>query len=61
MESMLITFQTNALGPALVMKYFAPLLSRKPEGQGFPDISKIANLSARVGSIGDNGMGGWYR
>jgi NAD(P)-dependent dehydrogenase (short-subunit alcohol dehydrogenase family) len=46
-------FAVNAIGPALVMKHFLPLLPR--EGK-----SVFATLSARVGSIGDNRLGGWY-
>lgn len=46
-------FQINAIGPALLMKHFLPLLAR--DGK-----SVFATLSARVGSIGDNRLGGWY-
>jgi len=46
-------FQINAIGPALLMKHFLPLLPR--EGK-----SVFATLSARVGSISDNQLGGWY-
>ena len=46
-------FQLNAIGPALLIKHFAPLLPRDRRGL-------FASLSARVGSIGDNGLGGWY-
>lgn len=46
-------FATNAIGPALLMKHFCPLLPR--EGRVL-----FATLSARVGSIGDNRLGGWY-
>ena len=46
-------FAVNAIGPALVMKHFLPLLPR--EGK-----SVFATLSAKVGSIGDNRLGGWY-
>ncbi len=46
-------FAVNAIGPALLMKHFLPLLPR----QG---IAVFATLSARVGSIGDNRLGGWY-
>jgi NAD(P)-dependent dehydrogenase (short-subunit alcohol dehydrogenase family) len=46
-------FAVNAIGPALLMKHFLPLLPR--EGP-----SVFATLSARVGSIGDNRLGGWY-
>ncbi len=46
-------FAINTIGPALVLKYFAPLLARDRRGV-------IATLSARVGSISDNRTGGWY-
>jgi NAD(P)-dependent dehydrogenase (short-subunit alcohol dehydrogenase family) len=46
-------FAVNVIGPALVMKHFLPLLA--PQGK-----SAFAALSARVGSIGDNQLGGWY-
>jgi NAD(P)-dependent dehydrogenase (short-subunit alcohol dehydrogenase family) len=46
-------FAINAIGPALLMKHFLPLLPR--EGR-----SVFATLSAKVGSIGDNALGGWY-
>ena len=46
-------FQVNAIGPGLVMKHFLPLLPK----QGH---CVAAFISARVGSIGDNSLGGWY-
>lgn len=46
-------FAVNAIGPALLMKHFLPLLPRRGR-------SVFATLSARVGSIGDNSLGGWY-
>lgn len=46
-------FAVNAIGPALVLKHLAPLLPR--EGR-----SVFVALSARVGSIGDNRLGGWH-
>jgi NAD(P)-dependent dehydrogenase (short-subunit alcohol dehydrogenase family) len=46
-------FAVNAVGPALVAKHFVPLLPRQGR-------SVFAALSARVGSIGDNRLGGWY-
>ena len=46
-------FALNATGPALLMKHALPLLPR--DGK-----SVFATLSARVGSIGDNRLGGWY-
>jgi NAD(P)-dependent dehydrogenase (short-subunit alcohol dehydrogenase family) len=45
-------FRVNATGPALVMRHFLPLLTRERRGV-------FAALSARVGSIGDNRLGGW--
>ena len=52
-ESMMATFAANAIGPALVAKHFLPLLPRTGK-------SVFAALSARVGSISDNQLGGWY-
>jgi len=46
-------FAVNAIGPALVMKHFLPLLPRQGR-------AVFATLSAKVGSIGDNQLGGWY-
>lgn len=51
-DAMLAQFAVNAVGPALVLKHFMPLLPRER-----PSI--FAVLSARVGSIGDNRLGGW--
>ena len=49
---MMETFRVNTFGPALVLRAFAPLLDG--------DRSTLAFLSAKVGSIGDNRLGGWY-
>ncbi len=46
-------FAVNAIGPALLLKHFGPKLPRKGR-------AVFASLSARVGSIGDNQLGGWY-
>ncbi len=46
-------FAINAVGPALLLKHFVELLPRQGR-------SVFATLSARVGSIGDNQLGGWY-
>lgn len=46
-------FAINAIGPALLMKHLLPLLPRSGK-------AVFATLSARVGSIGDNRLGGWY-
>jgi NAD(P)-dependent dehydrogenase (short-subunit alcohol dehydrogenase family) len=45
-------FRINTFGPALVMRHFVPLLDRQR--------SVMALLSAKVGSLGDNRLGGWY-
>ncbi len=45
-------FSVNAVGAALAFKYFLPLMKRGGK-------SVFATLSARVGSIGDNRLGGW--
>lgn len=45
--------QLNTIGPALVAKHMLPLLPRDRR-------SVFAALSARVGSIGDNRLGGWH-
>lgn len=52
-DGMADAFQTNTIGPALVAKHFLPLLDKERK-------SAFAVLSARVGSIEDNGLGGWY-
>ena len=58
-DQMLLSYQTHAIGPALVCKAFWPLLqqSAKDDEAVLP---AIANISARVGSISDNALGGWY-
>ena len=50
---MAASFAVNAIGPALALAHFAPQLARGER-------SVLAVLSARVGSIGDNRLGGWY-
>ena len=52
-EHMAASFATNTIGPALVLAHFAPLLARDAR-------SLMAVLSAKVGSIDDNRLGGWY-
>ena len=46
-------FRINAIGPALVAKHLLPLLAKRRK-------SVFAALSARVGSIADNQLGGWH-
>lgn len=52
-ERLARAFAVNAIGPALVAKHFVPLLPRTGR-------AVFAALSARVGSISDNRLGGWY-
>ena len=47
------SFAINAIGPALLMKHFLPRLPRQGK-------AVFVSLSAKVGSIGDNRLGGWY-
>ncbi|BFM08514.1 SDR family NAD(P)-dependent oxidoreductase [Halioxenophilus aromaticivorans] len=52
-EAFLESIQVNTLGPALAIKHLLPLLDKG-------SASRCGVLSARVGSIGDNRLGGWY-
>jgi NAD(P)-dependent dehydrogenase (short-subunit alcohol dehydrogenase family) len=47
------SFLINTIGPALVAKHFIPLLRNDKK-------AVLAAISARVGSISDNKIGGWY-
>ena len=46
-------FAINTIGPALLMKHLLPLFPRQGK-------AVFATLSAKVGSIADNHLGGWY-
>ncbi len=46
-------FRINTIGPLLILKHLVPLMPRQGR-------SLIAALSARIGSISDNRLGGWY-
>ncbi|MGP1397724.1 MAG: SDR family NAD(P)-dependent oxidoreductase [Inquilinaceae bacterium] len=52
-EALVHSYRINTVGPALVAKHFLPLLPRQGK-------AVFAALSARVGSIEDNRLGGWY-
>ena len=52
-EGLTRLFAVNAAGPALVAKHFLPTLRKGSK-------TLFASLSARVGSINDNRLGGWY-
>ena len=52
-ENLLYTFHVNSIGAAIVAKHLAPIFGRNTH-------SIFAAISAKVGSIGDNRLGGWY-
>ena len=52
-EKFLDMFNANTIPTALIAKYFLPCLYRDRT-------TKFASISARVGSIQDNELGGWY-
>lgn len=52
-QAMVAQFALNAIGPALVLKHVWRLIPRDRA-------ARVAVLSARVGSIGDNRLGGWH-
>lgn len=52
-EKLQKSFLINAIGPALVGKHFLPCMPKRER-------SYFAALSARVGSISDNRVGGWH-
>jgi NAD(P)-dependent dehydrogenase (short-subunit alcohol dehydrogenase family) len=63
------TLGVNVIGPMLLAKHFSPYLPRKatetlPSAddsmKGLPKTAVMAMMSARVGSITDNKLGGWY-
>uniref|UniRef100_A0A6J0UL74 C-signal-like n=1 Tax=Pogona vitticeps TaxID=103695 RepID=A0A6J0UL74_9SAUR len=66
-EGLSVTLATNAIGPLLVAKHFSPLLLNGTGafGRQHADLDRkhqalLVNITAKVGSIGDNGLGGWY-
>ena len=63
-EAALETVRLNLLAPMMLVKYFGGMLPKKSvklgEVQGLPRRAVLGLMSARVGSIGDNRLGGWY-
>ncbi|XP_060075503.1 C-signal-like [Ylistrum balloti] len=66
-KGLMETFETNTAGPLLMAKHFAPLLKLgsgyfgiKPADSKKQHCSVLVNMSAKVGSITDNHLGGWY-
>lgn len=60
-EACVLSYRTNAIGPMLMTKHFSKLMLKTAEenDEGKP-VPVIASLSARVSSISDNKLGGWY-
>jgi NAD(P)-dependent dehydrogenase (short-subunit alcohol dehydrogenase family) len=58
------TLKLNLLAPMMLIKYFSPFLPKKStklsDLDGLPHSAVMALMSARVGSITDNKLGGWY-
>jgi NAD(P)-dependent dehydrogenase (short-subunit alcohol dehydrogenase family) len=52
-DNLMRYFQINSIGPALLAKHLMPLFKHS-------EPALFATLSAKVGSIGDNQLGGWY-
>jgi NAD(P)-dependent dehydrogenase (short-subunit alcohol dehydrogenase family) len=52
-EALAASFAVNAFAPLLVARHFERLLAHRER-------AVFASISARVGSIGDNRLGGWY-
>lgn len=52
-DQLLHYFQVNSIGAVLLAKHVQPLLKHR-------DRTILATISAKVGSIGDNQLGGWY-
>lgn len=52
-DRLLRYFQVNSIGAALLFKHLQPLIKHR-------DRAVLATISAKVGSIGDNQLGGWY-
>lgn len=52
-DTLMRVFQVNAFAPLLMTRQLLPYLAHG-------DRAVVANISARVGSIADNRLGGWY-
>lgn len=52
-DNLIYSFQVNSIGAVLMAKHLMPLFKKG-------DRSVFASISAKVGSIGDNHLGGWY-
>lgn len=59
------TLAINLVGPVMLSKELLPLLVQSRQSQSVDSNERrptcvVANLSARVGSVSDNSLGGWY-
>jgi len=54
------TFRINCIAPLLLIKYFARFLPGAHAPVPADHVSKWVHVSARVGSVSDNKLGGWY-
>lgn len=52
-DNLIYSFQVNSIGAVLLAKHLMPLFKKTEK-------SIFASISAKVGSIGDNRLGGWY-
>ena len=52
-DNLIYSFQVNSIGAVLLAKHLMPLFKKSSR-------SIFASISAKVGSIGDNRLGGWY-
>uniref|UniRef100_A0A7N0RDQ3 Uncharacterized protein n=1 Tax=Kalanchoe fedtschenkoi TaxID=63787 RepID=A0A7N0RDQ3_KALFE len=59
-SSLQLAYEVNAVGPILVIKHMWQLLRAGGGSATDRYFAVAANLSARVGSIGDNRLGGWH-
>ncbi|KAE8152265.1 hypothetical protein BDV25DRAFT_170665 [Aspergillus avenaceus] len=64
-ELALESLKVNTLGPMLLMKYLVPFLPNRStppldSETRLPSHAIYAMMAARVGSVSDNRMGGWY-
>ena len=60
------SMEVNVVGHVMLTQALVPLLKKQKTVKttdspvDYQELSKVVNLSARVGSINDNGLGGWY-
>ncbi|GAB1517546.1 hypothetical protein RhiTH_000595 [Rhizoctonia solani] len=59
------SFEINVIGHMLTFKHFVPLVGKEEGKEDYEGLlpggrSVLASISARVGSIQDNELGGWY-